>query len=760
LLPRSSEVKNLFPNNNVYLKEGRELMKNIKIFIQIVIIQLISVALAQPGSHSVTYEYTGSEQTFTVPTGTNSITVEAWGAQGGSSAAPDNGSYAIGFGGKGGYAVGENPVTTGQVLHIYVGGEGESSTSCTYQSIAYGGYNGGGNSINYPGGGGGGASDVRIGGTDLANRIIVAAGGGGGAHGYNGITGGAGGGLNGQDGIQIGSFASRDPGHGGTQTEGGYGQSGSGSLGQGASGSPNHAGGGGGGYYGGGCGDNSTGGGGGSSYIGGVANGTTQSGVRSGNGQVIITYTVMLDPITSVVINGTSGYRMLSSPVSGAIYGDLLEELWTQGAEGSDQAGSIPNIYTYGNGWNAITDLATDNYITGSGILVYVYADTDLDGTDDLPVTLTVDGTQNTSPVTIAINQHSDWNLLGNPYGYSLSIQQLAADNAGHGAAYIWDNTTNAYKTHNGITGDIADGLIAPFQGFWSRADAGAASYYTFSQNSISPGTGTNYRTTTNDTPGSAIFSFHVGDYTNSVFLSFSPDGHINLDNADASRLLPMSSMEHLTSMIHESGKSLSINNLPLELSNDISFPMDVMMLSPTDNGYETQAEQVNLTWDIINLPAGISLELMNNITGQNINLTGYPSANINLPSKGGFSTPEDFMATYPVVGDAQFTLSVNSTLAGQEDVDILPEQLVLHNAYPNPFNPSTLIRFDLLDAGMVSLDIFDLTGKQVSSLINEYMIPGSHQISWNPGNLSSGVYIVKLSAGNTSLNQKITYIK
>jgi len=118
-------------------------------------------------------------------------------------------------------------------------------------------------------------------------------------------------------------------------------------------------------------------------------------------------------------------------------------------------------------------------------------------------------------------------------------------------------------------------------------------------------------------------------------------------------------------------------------------------------------------------------------------------------------------MATYPAVGDAYFTVSVNATLAGLGDDDIiLPKQLVLHNAYPNPFNPSTLIRFDLLDADMVSLDIFDLNGRQVSSLISEYMIPGSHQISWNPGNLPSGVYIAKLSTGNTSLNQKITYIK
>ncbi|HIF83577.1 MAG TPA: T9SS type A sorting domain-containing protein [Candidatus Marinimicrobia bacterium] len=85
---------------------------------------------------------------------------------------------------------------------------------------------------------------------------------------------------------------------------------------------------------------------------------------------------------------------------------------------------------------------------------------------------------------------------------------------------------------------------------------------------------------------------------------------------------------------------------------------------------------------------------------------------------------------------------------------------MIMLPAYPNPFNPSTVISFDLSDADMVSLDIFDIAGRQVASLISEYMIPGSHQIVWNPGQLSSGIYFVKLIAGNTSLNQKITYVK
>ena len=186
------------------------------------------------------------------------------------------------------------------------------------------------------------------------------------------------------------------------------------------------------------------------------------------------------------------------------------------------------------------------------------------------------------------------------------------------------------------------------------------------------------------------------------------------------------------------------------------------MLLSPNEEGYETQAGQVNLTWDIMDLPDGISLTLVNNFTGQNINLYGFPSANVNLPSKGGFSFPDEIMQSYPFVDEAQFSLYVSSDFATSEnDEEIIPDEITLHNAYPNPFNPSTMISFEIIEVDKVSLNIFDLTGRKVASLINnDVMMPGYHKISWNPGLLPSGVYVVELVTSVKSFNQKVTYIK
>jgi hypothetical protein len=237
-----------------------------------------------------TFNFSGSTQTFTAPA-TGKYVLELWGAQGGS-----GGYYsyqgASSVGGRGGYSKGEYNLTAGQTITVYVGGQGQSfsspNTNMTSETPKAGGFNGGGSSLSFaPGAGGGGASDIRIGGTALGNRVIVAGGGGGGGNSGSPSVlsnGGAGGGLSGvfmPNGTQYGGRTAGVPG---TQSSG-Y------TLGTGATNSENLAGGGGGGYWGGGAGENSTGGGGGSSYIAGVANGATTGDVRNGNGQVIITWT-------------------------------------------------------------------------------------------------------------------------------------------------------------------------------------------------------------------------------------------------------------------------------------------------------------------------------------------------------------------------------------------------------------------------------------------------------------------------------------
>ena len=240
---------------------------------------------------TVNFAYTGAVQTYTVPCGVTSVYVDMAGAKGGNTG--------ISRGGYGGRVVCSLAVTPGQVLYVNVGQAGANSTSTSTPGV--GGYNGGGNGIQYAGGGGG-ASDIRLGGTALSNRVVVAGGGGGGSANY-GTTdydkGGHGGGLTGENGYSGGGNTGSVGGFGATQTApgngglySGYTAGSPGSIGVGGSGvsGGGYGAGGGGGWYGGGAGCWS-GGGGGSSYTeSGITSAVThtQGSNSTGNGYVTI----------------------------------------------------------------------------------------------------------------------------------------------------------------------------------------------------------------------------------------------------------------------------------------------------------------------------------------------------------------------------------------------------------------------------------------------------------------------------------------
>jgi len=140
-----------------------------------VVVAADGVAGAVPsGPQTLTVGYTGGPQYFQVPAGVTSVTFDLYGSQG------------AGNGGKGGEATVTQAVTPGDLYQINVGGQG--------------GWNGGGSGGSSSGGAGGsnggGATDLRLGGTAPANRVLVAGGGGGGT----GVAGGAGGGSAGAGG--------------------------------------------------------------------------------------------------------------------------------------------------------------------------------------------------------------------------------------------------------------------------------------------------------------------------------------------------------------------------------------------------------------------------------------------------------------------------------------------------------------------------------------------------------------------------------
>ena len=102
----------------------------------------------------------------------------------------------------------------------------------------------------------------------------------------------------------------------------------------------------------------------------------------------------------------------------------------------------------------------------------------------------------------------------------------------------------------------------------------------------------------------------------------------------------------------------------------------------------------------------------------------------------------------------------VPSPLAANENVPTLPREFALHGNYPNPFNASTTIRFDLPLTADVKLDVFDVLGRRVATLADDVYSAGQHNILWNTAGVSSGVYFYRLRAGGFEAMRKMVLLR
>ena len=310
------------------------------------------------------FNKTGGVQSFTVPAGVTSINIDASGGRGGNCYEPgqyNTGGYNGGYGGR---VQATMNVTPGQVLSLYVGSRGYGDPAC-YPCNEVNGWNGGGtvpNGVSSASGTGGDATDIRIGGTALTNRVLVVGGGGGGStNSGSGGNGGAGGGLTGANGIPNPSIGD-SPAGGGTQSAGGaaFCKSGvcanGGSFGNGGNASSysgNYGGAGGGGWFGGASGFLGDGGGGGSSYTNDLFQNVVHTqGYNANDGIITITYNTNCTASARTPITVTVNTTPTLTVNSGTICAGNSFTISPSGA----------NTYTYSSGNSVVSPTTTTSY--------------------------------------------------------------------------------------------------------------------------------------------------------------------------------------------------------------------------------------------------------------------------------------------------------------------------------------------------------------------------------------------------------------
>ena len=104
------------------------------------------------------------------------------------------------------------------------------------------------------------------------------------------------------------------------------------------------------------------------------------------------------------------------------------------------------------------------------------------------------------------------------------------------------------------------------------------------------------------------------------------------------------------------------------------------------------------------------------------------------------------------------YGVSTNTALVGGDD--IIPEQILLYQNQPNPFNPVTTIRYSLSTSQYVVLKVYDILGNEVATLVNEYKTPGNYAVNFDATDLTSGIYLYQMKAGKNIQTRKLMVLK
>ncbi len=117
------------------------------------------------------------------------------------------------------------------------------------------------------------------------------------------------------------------------------------------------------------------------------------------------------------------------------------------------------------------------------------------------------------------------------------------------------------------------------------------------------------------------------------------------------------------------------------------------------------------------------------------------------------WQTPTEWAHTW--IGDTTHTVGID-----EHDITTVANVYSLSQNYPNPFNPTTMINYSLAKSGLVRIDIYNVLGQKVETLVDKKKSAGNHSIIWNGKNMSSGVYFYRIQAGDFNRTKKMLLVK
>ena len=95
-----------------------------------------------------------------------------------------------------------------------------------------------------------------------------------------------------------------------------------------------------------------------------------------------------------------------------------------------------------------------------------------------------------------------------------------------------------------------------------------------------------------------------------------------------------------------------------------------------------------------------------------------------------------------------------------KDDLNPIPQTIELLQNYPNPFNPVTTIEFTIPKSAFVNITVYDVMGRVIKNLVEEYINAGNYSIKWDATDIPSGIYLITMSSGTYNQTQKALLLK
>lgn len=150
---------------------------------------------------------------------------------------------------------------------------------------------------------------------------------------------------------------------------------------------------------------------------------------------------------------------------------------------------------------------------------------------------------------------------------------------------------------------------------------------------------------------------------------------------------------------------------------------------------------------------------------GQFLEVRGVGEAEGGVAGKNGTSILVSKIKIIDAEGSGEYELEVDDAEGTATEGEELPEDYALFQNYPNPFNPITTIRFSLPVSSSVTLKVFDITGREIQTIMSNTVVAGTHEVQWNGRNgaglpVASGVYLYRLEAGKQVITRRMVLLK